>query len=158
MIKLKAISSGRLKRILGNNSMKILSCGIIPFKKEGAEIKFLLIKHLDGHWSFPKGKKNKGESDLDTAKRELFEETGIRELSVLEEKNFVESYSFTKDDQKFDKEVTYFLAEVFAEEVSIQEKEICEYKWLNYDDSLVVLSHDEAKNILKNAYKYVRGN
>ena len=44
------------------------SCGIVPLKKEGTDIYVLLIVHKGGrHWGFPKGHKDPGETDLQTA-------------------------------------------------------------------------------------------
>ena len=37
---------------------------------------FLLIQHQAGHWAFPKGHANPGESPAETARREFAEETG----------------------------------------------------------------------------------
>lgn len=55
----------------------VTTCGFYIINKE----KKLLIchptKHPDTIWSIPKGMKDKGENELDAAKRELFEETNI---------------------------------------------------------------------------------
>lgn len=42
----------------------------------------LLVKTPAGNWGFPKGKRQKGETVLDTAWRELKEETGIDKANV----------------------------------------------------------------------------
>ena len=46
--------------------------------KSSGEPEFLILQHRYGkYWSFPKGRMEKGETFLDTAKREIHEETGI---------------------------------------------------------------------------------
>jgi 8-oxo-dGTP pyrophosphatase MutT (NUDIX family) len=57
------------------------SYGIIPvFKNEGS-FHILLVKNSKGgHWGFPKGTPEKNEESIDTARRELFEETGIKDI------------------------------------------------------------------------------
>ena len=54
------------------------SCGAIVFRKFHGNVEILLIKHANGgHWSFPKGHVEEGETEVETATREIFEETGI---------------------------------------------------------------------------------
>lgn len=52
------------------------SCGILLFNKRGQ----LLLCHVTGtnHWDIPKGMQEDDESTFDAAKRELWEETGLR--------------------------------------------------------------------------------
>ncbi|MBD3304395.1 NUDIX domain-containing protein, partial [Candidatus Woesearchaeota archaeon] len=41
--------------------------------------KYLLVKHKEGgHWDFPKGHAEEGETEEETALREIYEETGLR--------------------------------------------------------------------------------
>ncbi len=53
------------------------SVGIILFHRFPRKIMYLLLKQHQGHWGFPKGHIEKGERLIDTAVRELREETGI---------------------------------------------------------------------------------
>ena len=54
------------------------SCGAIVYRKYHGNTEILLIKHINsGHWSFPKGHVEEGETEEETAKREIMEETGI---------------------------------------------------------------------------------
>jgi len=66
---------------------KDFSYGVIPVIAKGQEYKFLLICSAgeDGYWGFPKGHKETGESNIAAARRELFEETGIK----LEDLEFI---------------------------------------------------------------------
>lgn len=54
------------------------SCGVIPYRKTGGKTEILLV--YEGHskcWSLPKGHMEPGETEEETALRELFEETGL---------------------------------------------------------------------------------
>ena len=54
------------------------SCGAIVYRKHHGNTEILLIKHINsGHWSFPKGHMEQGESETETALREIKEETGL---------------------------------------------------------------------------------
>jgi 8-oxo-dGTP pyrophosphatase MutT (NUDIX family) len=136
--------------------MKHQSCGIVPFFKESNQIKFLLIEHLDGHWGFPKGKKEKNEKEIETAKREFVEEVGITDFTVLSKKTFIEKYSFKKNNVLINKEVIYFISEVHNNKVKIQEEEISKYAWLNYEDSIKILENKESAKILIDVFDYLK--
>ena len=54
------------------------SCGAIVYRRYHGNIQILLIKHINsGHWSFPKGHVEFGETEPETAIREIMEETNI---------------------------------------------------------------------------------
>lgn len=84
------------------------SCGAIVYRKFHGNTEILLIKHINsGHWSFPKGHVEAGETEVQTAHREILEETSI---DVIIDPTFRETvtYSPKKDTIKV---VVYFLAE-----------------------------------------------
>lgn len=130
------------------------SCGALVFRKYHGNTELLLIKHANGgHWSFPKGHVEPGETEEETATREVKEETGI---DIIIDTSFREvvSYSPKKDTQK---DVVYFLA--FAKNYNFipQEEEISEIKWVEISRVHTILSYDndrqlvnKAKNVVKN--------
>lgn len=130
------------------------SCGAVVFTKVNGEIKYLLVKNLSGVYGFPKGHVEGDESELETAKREIFEETGLKNL------NFIEGF---KDDDLFPspqkkvglKQVIYFLAEFYDEKVVYPEQEILDVKLLDYQTALNLIKHDSTKRILTNANNFL---
>ena len=141
------------------------SFGFVPVLKTDDGWKFLLIKNTavtqeqEGHWSFPKGHKEGGERDLETATRELLEETGISKIEPHEKYKFYEEYTFTDNEQKtINKKVTYFLCFVFDESVEIQEGEVLDYCWAGYEDALEIATYDNARNVIKQSYHILNSN
>ena len=76
--------------IMYDNYEQIESCGMIVM--DGCSI--LLIER-NGKWDLPKGKREEGESYIQTALRELEEETGIRENEVQVLCELIQTYHFT---------------------------------------------------------------
>jgi 8-oxo-dGTP pyrophosphatase MutT (NUDIX family) len=140
--------------------MKDEAFGIVPIfiQKTGelSEMQFLLIRHWAGHWGFPKGHAEPGETAIATAYRELEEETGIQSCKVLDDPSFIEQYSFTKDTQLVEKTVTYFVGTVQSKAVTCQEQEIQAYTWVNFDTALETITFEQAKRILQRVHDYLQ--
>ncbi len=130
------------------------SCGIIPFRKIGRNRKYLLVQNIGGHWEFPKGHQEKGETDRGTARREFFEETGLKTKRVFGPA-FFEHYFFTWKGKRKSKKVYYFLGEAAMGEVKIQAEEIVNHAWLTYRAALKKLTYKEVREILRQAEKIV---
>ncbi len=65
------------------------SYGVIPVFKNESSFYILLVKNSKGgHWGLPKGTPEKDEKPIDTARRELFEETGIKDIDIKTEPTF----------------------------------------------------------------------
>lgn len=131
------------------------SFGIIPIWCEANRHKVLLIQHHAGHWGFPKGHADPGESALDAACRELTEETGITEYRVLTERPFWERYTFTKRGQLIGKTVCYFPAIVYSESVLCQASEIRAYAWLSFEEAATQLSFRGGRQVLAQVQQYL---
>ena len=64
---------------------------------------------LQGHWDFPKGHVDKGETEIETATRELEEETGIKKIILLDNFRKTINYTFRKEIEKFLKKLSFLL-------------------------------------------------
>lgn len=137
--------------------MKDECFGIVPIFTNETDSLFLLIQHQAGHWGFPKGHANPGESAIETAKRELEEETGIRDCEVLEEPSFVEHYSFVKEGEPIEKTVTYFLAFVNSMEVQLQVEEIQNSAWSSFEEAVKLITFDANRQVLREVKAYLDG-
>ncbi len=126
------------------------SAGIVLFRKEDSKILFLLLHYPSGHWDFIKGKMEKGESTHETAIRETEEETGITDITFLE--NFEEwiKYDFQYQGELVHKKVVFFLAETKTKEVMISHEHL-DYTWMDYNTSMEKTTFDNAKTVLTRA-------
>lgn len=131
--------------------------GIVPISRQAEGNHFLLIQHQAGHWGFPKGHADPGETAFATACREFEEETGIQAYRALDTVSFVEHYSFVQDQQPIDKTVTYFPAFVESTLVVCQEQEIKNYAWLPFEAAMQRISFQQAKQVLIQAHAYLNG-
>ena len=126
------------------------SAGIILFRKEDSKILFLLLHYPSGHWDFVKGKMEEGESTHETAIREAKEETGITDITFLE--NFEEwiKYDFQYRGELVHKKVVFFLAETKTKEVMISQEHL-NYTWMDYSTYMEKTTFDNAKTVLTRA-------
>lgn len=139
----------------GNYSLECLyesSCGAVVFRNFGSERRFLLIKNKrSSHWGFPKGHIEKGETKIDTAKREVLEETGLH-IKLFDGFEMSSDYKIAG---RVEKNVTVFLATTDDTQTIIQEQEIEDYIWLDYKQALDMLKFENDKAILENAQNFL---
>ena len=131
------------------------SCGAIVYRRFHGNVEILLIKHINsGHWSFPKGHVEGDETELETAKREIKEETG---LDVILDQTFREtvSYSPKRDTQKI---VVYFLALARNYDFVPQAEEIAEIRWVDIIRATHMLTYENDKTIVNKARAAIKQN
>ena len=129
------------------------SCGAIVYRKYHGNIEILLVKHINsGHWSFPKGHVEDGESEIETAIREVYEETGIE---IIIDPTFRETvtYSPRKEAQKT---VVYFTAKAKKYAFNPQAEEISDIKWVDIGHCSKVLTYDNDKAIIVKLRKVIK--
>ncbi|MGD8300542.1 MAG: bis(5'-nucleosyl)-tetraphosphatase [Nitrosopumilaceae archaeon] len=127
------------------------SAGIVLFRRENDKILFLLLHYPSGHWDFVKGKMEKGETPHETAIRETKEETGITDVTFLD--NFEEwiQYNFQYDGELVNKKVVFFLAETKSKDVEISHEHL-DYTWMDYVTAMEKTTFDNAKTVLSKSY------
>ena len=133
-------------------SNKETSCGIIPIfvDPKTGEQQFLLVHHHAGHWGFPKGHKESGETYLETAVRELYEETGLICSSIDESSYVFESY-FVKRPSRgtVSKTAHYYVGYVNTQGLILQPEEIQAYFWGDARSVFEKISHRASGDLFK---------
>ncbi len=138
--------------------LKDKAIGVIVYYVFPRSVKFLIVKHKKGHWSFAKGHKEKNETSIQTAKRELFEEAGIKDVYFLSKKIlFREKYVFRdKNKDKTKKIVNYFIARSGKSKIKIDNKEIINYKWCTVKAAEKILTYRQSRSIIKKVDVLIR--
>ncbi len=129
------------------------SCGAVVFtRKEGRPL-FVIVQEMAGAYSFPKGHMEGGETEEETARREVFEEIGLR-LPFLPGFREQDEYDLAER-PGFRKRVTYFLAEFADEALTPRPGEIRDILLLPYEQALTCFKHESSRRILAAAYDYL---
>ena len=149
---MKAIDFAEGKRHFTLECFFESSCGAVVYKHFLDAVKYLLIRNKrSANWGFAKGHIEDGETKEETALREVREETG---LSVRIVEGFEEESHYTVAG-KFEKTVTLFLAESESKDYAMQEDEIAEIGWFDFDEGIDILNFDNDKRILTEAKRFI---
>ena len=118
-------------------------------------IQLLVIRHKQGgHWSFPKGHVEEGETEIQTALREVKEETG---LSIQILPSFRQQVNYSPR-PGVSKDVVYFLGYAKDSRTVRQEEEISELRWIDFERSNEYLTYENDRILLSSARQYMAEN
>ena len=125
------------------------SCGAIIIHKANVDnYKVLLVKNHNGrYWSFPKGHVEKGETEEETAIREIKEETGL-DVEIVDSFREVSDYC---PFGRIKKRVVFFMAQTFSTDVKVQKEEIDSYIWVDLNDVHNKCTYDNDLRVIKKA-------
>ena len=130
------------------------SCGFILMNYDS----ILLLQYPQGHWSFPKGHIEEDDKDhIATAKRELLEETGISEVSIIDGWMSRTEYTFFSKGSPTTKQVFWYLANTDELKVKLSH-EHTNYMWVNFDEASEQLTFDQEVNLLNSAKDFLNLN
>ncbi len=128
------------------------SCGAVVYIRERGKIRYLLVKNLSGCYGFPKGHVEAGETEQETACREILEETGL-EVSFAEGFRAVDAYDIPW--LRVSKQVVYFLAEAKSSDYRFQKSEISGGGLYSFEKATDLLRFAGAKGILREAHTFL---
>lgn len=129
------------------------SCGAIVFYIKGGMEQILLIKHTNsGHWSFPKGHVETGETEEQTARREIKEETGV-DVDIDTRFRCAVTYSPKKEVVK---DVIYFFATAKQHKTQRQESEVSDVKWVDISSAFDIVSYKNDKILVGKAIDFYK--
>jgi len=135
------------------------SAGAIIFRKENNLNYYLLLHYPSGHWEFPKGHIEGGESEEQATIREVFEETGLNDLRIISGFKKYIKYFFKKHEGKgwVFKLVAFFIAETKNKNIKIS-SEHKGFLWLPIEEAIKKTTFKNSKKLLKEANDFVISN
>lgn len=132
------------------------AAGAVLFYRQGRQVLYLLLQYsIPGHWTFPRGGVEVGEGSIETARREIKEETGISKIRFLPGYRQTIRFRYqwpprTENAELRLKFITFYLGQVFSRAVrlSIEHKA---YEWVSYEKGLKLLKHRNTRELLEKA-------
>ncbi|MDX1515498.1 MAG: NUDIX domain-containing protein [Woeseiaceae bacterium] len=112
-----------------------LSCGIVLARETDDGYRTLMLRAFH-HWDFPKGLREGGEEPLEAARREVAEETGIRQATFDWGERYIETGPYSRG-----KTARYYLAATAQSEVTMGLSpetgvpEHHEWRWVSFDEA-----------------------
>jgi 8-oxo-dGTP pyrophosphatase MutT (NUDIX family) len=111
------------------------AAGVVVFRRTDPGVRLLLLRAYR-NWDFPKGLIEPGESELETAKRECTEETGLTDLDFPFGDDHKDTLAYAGG-----KVARYFLAETGKAEIELPvsaelgRPEHHEWRWVSLDEA-----------------------
>ena len=110
----------------------------------GPHGKIVVVNQRGDSWSLPKGHIEEGETSLEAAKREIWEETGIEDLQLVDELGTYERWKLSLgggDDPAEKKIITLFLFTTDSEALAPVDPKNPEARWVALDEVGSLLTH-----------------
>lgn len=112
------------------------AAGAVVFRRSGGGLRILVLRAW-GQWDLPKGLLEDGESEFAAAQREVFEETGLRDLDYpFGEDDFKETLPYTGG-----KIARFFLAETETADLvlpvspELGRPEHDDWRWVSFEEA-----------------------
>ena len=138
------------------NQKKIISCmGVVTYINN-EQIYVALLKDKDNNWVLPKGHFKDDESFVETAMREVYEETNIK----LKMKNLVDKigeFSYFSDLENSVKNIKVYLFKINEPQkiIPLEKENFVDSKWFSLEEAINKVAYQEQKDVLRKVSKYI---
>lgn len=131
------------------------SCGAAIFKRENGQYLHLTVKYKveRDYWGLVKGHVEKNETELETARREIYEEVGLSDISFVDGFRTEITYAPAPGVRKL---VVFFLAEAHNDQVSYLWNEHDDHLWLPYETMLAKLTYESDRRVIREAEAFLK--
>lgn len=127
--------------------------GAVVFTRENGSVKYLIIQNMKGIYGFPKGHMEMGETEHETALREIFEETGIK-VEFLDGFRYDDIHPIPETPGVM-KHIVYFAAEYSGQTPTYQTEELTGVQLMSYDEVMPAFQYENSREILKAAHAFI---
>lgn len=124
------------------------SAGVLIYRLTSQGPRILVLHYDAGHWDFPKGKLEAGETDIQAALREVAEETAITQVNIQPNWKETLQYVYTREGEHISKTVVFFLGLTPQDQVRLSDEHTA-FAWLSPEKAIEQVTFDTAKKILR---------
>jgi len=131
------------------------SCGAAIFKVENGQHLHLTVKYNigDNYWGLVKGHVEDSETELETARREIYEEVGLSDINFIDGFRTAITYSPRPGVRKL---VVFFLAQAHDDEITYLWDEHHDHEWLPIDAIVKKLTHESDADVVRQAETFLQ--
>ncbi len=129
------------------------SCGAVVYTTIGGKRKYVIIESLAGNHGFPKGHTESGETEKETALREIREETGLRP-ELIEGFRTEDEYPLPRK-PNVTKRIVYFLARYEDQRITPLKTELLSARLLSFDEAMRIFEFENCRRILREAEDFL---
>jgi bis(5'-nucleosidyl)-tetraphosphatase len=133
------------------------SAGGVVIRRHRQRVRVALMLDHYGHWVFPKGGLEAGENSEEAARREVSEEVGLADLSLIGSLGHSE-HEFERSGERFRKQVDWFLFEA-PEDAELRPdptERVLDGGWFSVSKAMTTLGHGDQKRVLRRAQATLR--
>ena len=133
----------------------VKSCGAVIFKEEDGQRLYLTVEYKKepGYWGLVKGHVEAGETELETARREIYEEVGLQNLTFVDGFRAEHHYHPEPD---VDKLAVFFLAQAHNDRVQYLWGEHTAHRWLPVEAVIARLKYEGDREMIRRAEAFLQ--
>lgn len=139
-------------------AVKEETAGGVVFRRTKRGVEILMIQDAKGRWTIPKGHVEKGEKLEETALREIEEETGLKDLKIIERLGKID-FRYRKQDKLILMTTHIYMIHAFknSDDYKPEESEgIKDVEWFPANDALEYIEYDDIGKLFLMALKKIR--
>lgn len=144
------------------------SVGAVLFRMNGGVREYLLLRYPSGHYEFPRGHTEGDETEEETLRREVEEETGIKDIPTIYPFRLENRFFYVAGESEQKRRIenegkgywvfkrTYLYPAMTTEAHATLSFEHTDFVWLPYAEALERLTFDNAKGIFRKTEAYLK--
>jgi 8-oxo-dGTP pyrophosphatase MutT (NUDIX family) len=130
--------------------------GVVFRRGEKGDVEILLIQDAKDRWTIPKGHIEEGETAQQTAKREIGEEAGLKNVEVHSWLGKIH-FRYRRVDKLVLMTTQIYLVKALGDTNDIQKEEwMNDIKWFKFHDAIDVIEYEDIGKLMLLAMKKIR--
>lgn len=130
--------------------------GVIFRRNSQGEVEILLIQDAKDRWTIPKGHIEEGETAQETAKREIHEEAGLKEVEVISWLGKIH-FRYRRIDKLVLMTTQVYLVKALGDTDAIEKEEwMNDIRWFSFSDALDAIEYEDIGKLILLAMKKIR--